>query len=353
MKIYLKIGLIAIIVATASGVYAQANATAKLDTNSILVGDQVNLELILKCPADYKVIWPHYADTLIKEIEIVNRTPVDTVKSSKDAEILYRQQLTLTSFDSGYYAIPPFRFGYSTTGDTTINYIETDAELLTVKTVPVNMQDNIKDIKGPMSAPFTFREALPYILLFLGVAAVTFLVVYYLRKKKKAEPMFRAPTRPKIPPYQAAIEALETLRMQKLWQNGHIKEYHTQLTDIIREYLYSQFSIQALEYTSDEIMDAVNATAANQQAKEKLRQTLNMADLVKFAKMQPLPLEHDTSLNNAIDFVRETSHLAIEPATELATEFISNSTKPEETVNKAEEAEIEIKNEGKEAEDVQ
>ncbi|MEZ5083616.1 MAG: hypothetical protein R2750_09220, partial [Bacteroidales bacterium] len=60
-------------------------------------------------------------------------------------------------------------------------------------------------------------------------------------------------------------------------------------------------------------MDAVNRTAANPQIKEKLRQTLTMADMVKFAKMQPLPIEHDTSLNYAIDFVKETMHLTSVP----------------------------------------
>jgi hypothetical protein len=47
-------------------------------------------------------------------------------------------------------------------------------------------------------------------------------------------------------------------------------------------------------------------TNVNGQAREKLLKTLTLADLVKFAKEQPLPVENDLSLNHCIDFVRET-----------------------------------------------
>jgi len=167
-------------------------------------------------------------------------------------------------------------------------------------------------------APFTFREALPYILIFLGVAAAAFLLFYFIRKRKKSEPMFKMVSKPKVPAHQIALDELETLRYKKLWQSGRVKEYHTELVDIIREYLEGKFSIHALEYTSDEIMDAVNGTASNDEAKQKLRITLNMADMVKFAKYQPMPLEHDNCLNNAVDYVKETIHLGIQMQEETA-----------------------------------
>lgn len=308
---------ILLLIGTVTG-QSQTTATASLDTNAILIGDQTGLELNFTCPPGYKVKWPVIGDTLITHVEIVNRTGVDTALNNDKSGKIYHQRLNITSFDSGYYAIPPFRIRFKQPGDTTTHFTETEPLLLHVKTVPVDMKADIKGLKSLWTAPFTFREALPYILLVIGVGLITFFIIYYLRKRKKAEPIFRGPPKPKLPPHQIALDALETLRNKKLWQNGHVKEYHTELIDIIRNYLLGRFNIHALEYTSDEIMESVESTAANEQAKAKLRQSLVMADMVKFAKMKPLPVEHDTSLNNCIDFVRETMHLVPEEQHEIS-----------------------------------
>jgi cell division protein YceG involved in septum cleavage len=173
----------------------------------------------------------------------------------------------------------------------------------------VDTAQDIRDIKKPIAAPFTFREALPWIIALLLLAGAGYFIFYYLKKRKKAEPVFRAPVKIKIPPHQVALDALENLRNKKLWQTGQVKEYHTELTDIIRDYIFGKFNIHAPELTSDEILNALNYTATDQEARQKLNQTFVVADLVKFAKMQPLPMEHDASLTNAIEFVKATMFL--------------------------------------------
>lgn len=289
--------------------FGQTEALVKLDTNAMLIGDHNTLEVRFYCPKDFEVSWPVLRDTISTEIEILRHTEPQSELTQNSYDQVYYQSFTITSFDSGFLVVPPIRIHYKKPGDTTLHYTESEATLLKVNSIPVNMEEEIKDIKDPLSAPFTFKEALPYILILLAIGLITLGIIYYLKKRKKAEPVFKAPVLRKVPPYKDALDAFESLRYKKLWQSGQIKQYHTELTDIIREYLSANFSIHALEYTTDEIMDALNSTSANVQAKEKLHRTLMMADLVKFAKMQPLPLEHDGSLNNAIDFVNETKHL--------------------------------------------
>ncbi|MCD4665148.1 MAG: hypothetical protein K8R68_07735 [Bacteroidales bacterium] len=178
-----------------------------------------------------------------------------------------------------------------------------------VHTVQVDTTLAIKDIKAPIEAPYTFREALPWIIIFFAVLIIGYFVYYCLKKRKMAEPVFKAPSKPKLPPHQIALDALDNLRLKKLWQSGRIKDYHTELTDIIREYIFGKFNVHAMELTSDEINEAISSTPTNAGVKEKLRQTLLLADFVKFAKFQPTPLEHDASLNNVVDFVKETIHI--------------------------------------------
>lgn len=309
MKILFKIFIVLTGLLWNHVVYSQTEASVSLDTNSILIGDQVNLELSFVCPADYEVVWPFLTDTVTSQIEILRHTELSSTLSNNQYDQIYQQSFTITCFDSGYFAIPPLRINYRKPGDSILHFSESEALILQVNTVPVNMEEEIKDIKDPWRAPFTFKEALPFILIFLAAVIIGLGVYYYIRKRKKAEPVFKPSLAKKIPPHQAAIDSLEALRYKKLWQNGHLKEYHTELTDIIREYIWANFNIHALEFTTDEIMESINGTGTNYQAKEKLHQTLVLADMVKFAKMEPLPLEHDACLNNAIDFVRETKHL--------------------------------------------
>lgn len=350
MKVLLKISILLIGLFWQLLASAQTEATSKLDTNAILVGDQIHLELSFSCPADYSVEWPQHNDTIIAEIEILAKSKIDTTYSDDGNQIFLRQVMRITSFDSGFYAIPPFRFNWTKPGDQLVHFTESDALLLEVSTLPIDMEKEIMDIKKPIEAPYTFKEALPWIIGLLLAIAIGYFVFYYLKKRKNAEPVFKAPPKPKLPPHQLALDALDNLRHKKLWQSGMTKDYHTELTDILREYIEGRFQVNAPEMTSDEILDMINQTATNTQAKEKLQQTLVLADLVKFAKEQPLPLENDSSLNNAVDFVKETMHSA--PFVQVN----HTNKKPDELEEDKPSTSSELENqpkEGKEVKDVQ
>ena len=312
MKILYKIALLFLSIIWQLNSYSQNNAKASLDTNSILLGDQIHLHLNLTVPAEAVVEWPKILTTLAGSIEVIERSEIDTVYLENNNQISLNQKLIITSFDSGYYAIPPFNFIYQIANDTATYLLSTEALLLEVMNLEIDPSGSIKDIKAPLEAPYTFREALPWILWALAVLVIAFAVFYYLRKRGKEESVFKMHQKPKLPPHQIALDALSELKYKKLWQNGKEKQYHSELTDIIRIYISGRFGIHAMEFTSDEITEAVNNTASNTQAKEKLRHTLFLADMVKFAKMKPSPLEHDQSLNYAIDFVKETINI-VEP----------------------------------------
>ena len=309
----------------------QTEASAKLDTTDIMIGDQIKLHLSFSGPSDIEVVWPSITDTIVSAVEVIDRSGIDTIPSNNNGE-LYTQNLTITSFDSGYYAIPPFRFQYRVKEDTALHFVETVPLLLGVHTVEVDTTQAFKDIKMPIAAPYTFREALPWILLGLGIILIGYLLYYYLKKKKHDEPVFKA-RKSKLPPHQIAFDALETLRFKKLWQNGKVKEYHTELTDILRTYISERFGVHAMEMTTEEIVESLEPTPVNEQALAKLKDTFMLADLVKFAKAQPLPVENDLSLNNAVDFVKETMHIEQAPVQteEVKTE---NVQKPEENDKK-------------------
>lgn len=306
MNLAIKTGILIPALLVQLALKAQSVANLTLDTNMIVVGDQINLKLTFSAPKGSVVQFPVLTDTIVSKIEILDKTKLDSTLSGDKKTMNYLQVFRITCFDSGYYAIPPIKIGYREPGRTSFEIAETPAILLTVSGIDVNTGEDIRDIKKPLAAPFTLKEAMPWIITFILLVAAGFGVFYYLRKRKKAEPIFRAPAKIRVPAHQIALDALENLRQKKLWQSGQIKEYHTELTDIIRDYILAKFNIHAPELTSDEILAALNYTATDEGSRQLLGQTLALADLVKFAKMQPLPAEHDTSISNAVGFVKAT-----------------------------------------------
>lgn len=296
--------------ATGSSVFAQVySATAKLDSNAIQIGGQRNLQLKVFVPADVMqqkdkfIQWPELRDTISKQIEIVEAGKIDTALSADKKTYFLTKNLTITSFDSGYWVIPPFRFLKD--GDS-LKYFETQAMLLGVSTVQVNPEESIKDIKAPISVPYSLKEALPYILGLATVLALAFFVFRYFQRKNKNETQVLSEKEPELPPHMLALQKLELIREQKLWQAGQVKEYHSAVTEIVRIYLEDRFRINALEQTSDEIILSCRSLAIGQNSKMKLQQMLQLADLVKFAKTNPLPVENEMAIANAIEFVQET-----------------------------------------------
>jgi hypothetical protein len=279
-------------------------ASAKSDASIIKIGEQTKLHLIVQAPPDAKIKFPVIPDTITK-IEIVNRAKIDTVKSADGKQISYEQIITITAFDSGYYAIPPFVFPYTRNGKPEVDSTMTEAMLFTVHTVPVDTTQAIKEIKQPLDIPFSFREALPYILAGLGVILLIFMVFYLLRKSKKKGPEAKVFV-PKRPAHEVALEELRKLEAEKLWQSGYYKKYHSALSDIVRTYIEHRFGMMAMEQTTDEILVGFKGKMLDVLLKEKLQYILQTADFVKFAKAEPIASENELCLRNAYEFVEMT-----------------------------------------------
>lgn len=301
--------LIAIMIQMAFWVRAQENipsVTVSIDRDSISIGNQARIGFLVASPSSYLWQWPEITDQIVKDIEVVYQSSIDTIRPRGSDLITLQKQVLITSFDSGYYAIPPFQFKYRMPGDTAWNLVETQPFLLYVAGVNIDISGSIRDIKDPMGAPITFLEILPWLLLLIVLISGLILYRYYLRKKRARALLAPKPPKPRVPPHTRALDALEQLRQKKLWQSGRVKEYHSELTDILRHYIEERFEIMAVEMTSTEILDDVKKSDLPAQAIEKLTRVLHRADLVKFAKGNPLPDEHEDSFACSIDFIRAT-----------------------------------------------
>lgn len=284
---------------------------SKLDTSSIIIGQQTKLDLIVNYRVDngknIRVQFPEFNDTIRKEIEILSQSKIDSVFNKNDIyDLTLKRSYLITSFDSGYWAIPPFRFNVNE--DT--NGLYTEPLLLQVQSVAVDTTQAIKDIKPVFITEYSFldwiKDNMIFVYIILAIIVVVILVIYFSRRWSRRKPVVVEIEKPKIPAHIIALDKLEKLRAESLWQNGKVKQYYSLLTDVVREYIENRYDIQALEQTTDEIIYGFRNVAVDDESMRKLKQLLKLSDLVKFAKENPLPNENEQSLTNAFDFVNGT-----------------------------------------------
>lgn len=274
----------------------------KIDSAAILIGEQTVLHLTLTTDKDKEVQLIIPRDTLMNGVEVIQVPAADT-SVIENNRMLIKQDVLITSFDSSLYLLPPF------TVIDGMDTIHSNQVALKVSTIPVNTDnpEEFYDIKDVWNPPFVLADYYPWIfgvLLALFIICVIGYIIQRLRNKKPLVPFQKS--EPKLPPYEQAIKELDAIKQQKLWQQGRGKEYYTEITDTLRRYINERFGITAMEMTSGEILDALRKDPEAKPVFESLKQIMNLADFVKFAKMNPLPDENDLSMTNAYLFVKNT-----------------------------------------------
>ena len=287
--------------------------SAAIDSTTLSLGDQTDLHLQATCEVGEQVEFPVLDEQLIPGIEIVDKTIIDTT-TLKDGRLQYNQYVTLTSFEDSLFYIEPLAF---VSGDDTVR-----SEALTLNVVqPFEMDTTdmaITDIKDVYVAPIWWWGILRWVLYALAIVGVSvggYDLITYLRSRfGKREDDAQAPVEPLRPAEEVALEKLDIIREQKIWQSGQVKEYHTQLTDVVREYIARRFEVSSVEQTSDETLRAMRPLLSDKkELYEQLRKMLTLADLVKFAKWSATPDENELSLRSAYTFVKETTPVEEEP----------------------------------------
>ena len=283
----------------------KVSVEAKLDTTDIKIGEQTKLNLEAAVPKGQFVLMPAPSDSLAFALEVVKRSTIDSLEQGN--EKIYKQQLTITSFDSGYHAVPPLPFTVIDEAGSK-DSVYSKPILLGVHTVAVDTTQAIKDIKAPKDAPLSFAEVWPYVLVFLLLGVLGFLGYRYWKQQQNKPAMPKeAPKKPLEPAHIIALRDLEKLKEAKVWQSGAHKDYYSRLTEIIRTYIEYRFEIPALEQTSDEIIGALKLYGEIEaDAIEKMIVCFTNADLVKFAKMHPLPEDNERDMRSAFYFVENT-----------------------------------------------
>ncbi|HTY60578.1 MAG TPA: hypothetical protein VMF59_17265 [Bacteroidota bacterium] len=296
----------AAVVSPAPGQATRLSAYARTDSSTYLVGDWITLRVDLVHPRG-AVLRPVLGDSAGGFLVLERRPPVQTSDTTSTAAFVFAK------YDSGLATIPPVDFSVIVPGDTAPRTVSTNPVVLTVRTVAVDTSKDIRDLKPPMAIPVSLAEMLLYggggvLLLALLYAAWR----YWKRRKarKDGEPGYVPPPRPA---HEIAFEQLAVLKGKKLWQQGLIKQYYSEATEIFRRYLENRYALQAMEETTDEILAGLRKLRFPDPMLGTAERILRRADLVKFAKFEPGIADHEEMITVIHDFVDRTKIVRMTP----------------------------------------
>ena len=240
------------------GILLSIVVSVSIDSTNLFIGDQTPLHLQATYNAGEHVQLPIYGEELIPGIEIVERSTVDT-SVLNDGRYQLSQNLLITSFKDSLFYIKPIPF---------VSNAETiwssPLSLNVIQPFEIDTALAITDIKPIAKAPFWFWGIFRWVLLGLllvGLGVGSYYAVGWW-KRRENNTQASIPTELLRPAEEVALEKLDSIKQQKIWQTGQVKEYHTQLTDVVREYIARRFDVSSEEKTSDETLQAMKPLLA-------------------------------------------------------------------------------------------
>lgn len=298
----LSIALVCLFSGMVSSIAQEVRVLPTLEKNEILIGEQVKMQVrvVHEKATPARLILP--ADTLVDGVEIIEYGLVDSLEvNDKLREAVY--SVVITSFDSAMYVLNNIN---ALVGDSLYKASETPT--LIVNTVPVDVAnpEQFNDIKGAWKTPFVWKDYLVYAIIVLLVLILAFggyRLWLYLKRPKEVSELKSA--EPEKEPYEEAIEALEVLKNRELWENNQTKQYYTELTDILRRYIFRVYGIATWDRTSTEILEAFKLGVDKGHSYTALQRILSTADLAKFAKYIPTAQDNIGMFNLSETFVNE------------------------------------------------
>lgn len=291
---------------------AQVTVEAKLDSAGIFIGQRIGLTLEVSADAKKQVELPEWdsLQQVVPGLEFVKAEKADTSYLNDGKRMVLSRRYYFTSFDSALYLIPAF--------DVKVDGKEYHSKRVALKVLTFEIDtlhaDSIFGIKEELAPPFDWAEWRQVIWSAVAALLIAGLLAYVIYRLKTNKPIIRRiRNKKRMAPHKVAMQKIEQIKEEKMWQSEDSKEYYTQLTDTLRNYIKERYGFNAMEMTSYEIIQKLQEVN-DEEAIAELRELFQTADLVKFAKYSTLINENDRNLVNAIEYINQTKLEEPEPA---------------------------------------
>ena len=220
----------------------QVRVKASVNRDRILIGEPIVLQLEAELPEGESFTW--FRLDSIDHFEWLVKGQMDTLDAVQGK--LYRQQVTITSFDSGSWTIPRLSLQVKNS-----SYL-TDSIPLTVGYSNADPNKPYHDIRDIIEVPAAETGKVNYIIAIVTLLAIAGLI-YLLTRKKKEQVTASIPKGPVLTAYERALSSLSALKPRLLQSNGHVKNLYIELNDIIRDYFREEKLVLEPDSTNDQL----------------------------------------------------------------------------------------------------
>jgi uncharacterized protein YneF (UPF0154 family) len=281
-------------------VYAQnISVSASTDTSDYLVGDYIQFTIRAEYDEGIRISPPTLTDNL-GILEVIKVLPIMFEEDKNVQQFNY----IIAGYDSARVVIPPIPITYFQDNISEPKETQTNEVIVFIHTLEVNVSEEIKDIKEPVRIPLDWLFWLIIVLVIILMITIGYFL--YRKFKKPEEEVRMIRKAPPVPIHVLALKALDKLDQKKLWQQGQIKGYHSEITEIIRKYFEDRYDFNSLEMTTAQSMVVLNRVMDNEKMINTTGSFLENADMVKFAKFEPLPSVNEEMMKQAYEIVEKT-----------------------------------------------
>jgi hypothetical protein len=274
----------------AQAIWAQSGVKVKatVDRNKILIGEHFTLYLEADIP-ETEAIRFFDLDTL-PHFEFLEKQKIDTSNTSEGTVL--KQEIRMTSFDSGRWVIPAMMLDQGIATDSIVMEV--------VFSSPFDPNQPYHDIKDVLDVEVEEKEDWWWYAAGGGLLLLLLILWLVLRKK----PVKVKPPPPPVNAYEEAMNDLARLQKEKTAP----KIYYSSLVDIFRLYIARKKGISSLQKTTDDLVVQLKSLSIPHQDFDPMAQALRLSDYVKFAKYVPAAEDDRGSIiaiKNAIEAIEK------------------------------------------------
>lgn len=304
------------------------NFQVNVDKSSIVADENVTVSIAVEYPDNFdldidflrnNLIWDNNSSAFVIRSENIDQ-PIHTGNS-----ITQKINYCLEPWRAGnHYLFPRVRFTGANDkyiygdpinvivdlpADETVKTMRSGSLLAIDNRAPIGQQMFIIDEKEPskekdqMQQPFMERSvSWMWLVLLIVISTSIIFVRWWLLRNTQS----KAALQKSLDPRKKALESLEILQKEKLPEQKRIEEFYVRLTQIERFYIEERFNVKAPEQTTQEFLREIAQNETFDAQKRSLLQNfLNVADLVKFARLEPNIDECHNAIKMARMFINQ------------------------------------------------
>ena len=262
---------------------------ARLDRPEIKIGERAAIDLTIRTDDLSRTRFYLLQDSTgtPERYRVLSFGATDTIDIGKGVQEI-KAQMIVTSFDSTLITLPPIVVetpsGQAMTKPLALNVISPEVDL--------SQPENIRPIVSPWDEPYTLMDILILIFtswIFYAVAGLLLIALLIYEYRNRAQ--YLQVVKPEILRPVSALEQLkrklEALGDARLETQEDFKRYYSEVTDGLRAYLGARYGFEAMERTTDEVIEKLHSRGLGSEQTRHIEQVLMEASLVKFAKSLP------------------------------------------------------------------